>query len=118
MREHELAKHAALVVRHIAGQDITLDTNPVYLGILPTNQTFGGRPEGVILRPEGNARFAIDAVPNTAGLESAYLASGVEYVIPLHPKANTLGFLSDASETDKPMRVRWIFASHFTRPGV
>ena len=97
---------AALVTADLLGDDLQVGPEPAYLGVWPVAQSGGPRAEGVMIRAEAGIRLSMNAVPNTIGPNSAFLASGTEYVFPLHPAVNTLGFLHDGSSSTQ-VRVRW-----------
>ncbi len=91
---------AAGVARQIVSQDITVTAIPTYIGIWPTGTTAQAKARLYIVRPVADdVHFAIDAVPATAGINSARLFGDTEYVFPIHPKVDTLGFIAATGDS-------------------
>ena len=89
--------HAPLVVP-------VANAGVVNVGVWPVGETTGvKRADVVMIRPSANVRMAIDETPHST---SALLAADVEYVFPLHPTVNSLGFFSVAAST--LVQVRWM----------
>ena len=100
MKIETLQGISAAVVRKIFADNVTVGGAPVFLGILPRGITTIPSADVYMIRPiTTDIHFALDAVPTTVGLNAARLVAGNEYVFPVHPEVQTLGFLSAGGDS-------------------
>ena len=89
------------LLRRVIGAELVVSPVQASGGIIsvqPQGNT-GDFPTLVWIRPVANVRFAVDALAETLGLNSAMLIAGQEYPFPLHPAVRTMSFLDAQSST-------------------
>jgi len=104
---------SAGVVRNVIAENITIGNDPVYLGVWPRNVTTGVRADVYMIRAiTGNIFMCMNAnnslmpFPGSIGTVAAKLFTGVEYVFPLSPSVNTLGFVAEGASINVEAYIR------------
>jgi len=84
----------APVVKQVRAHVLTCNLAPAYISVKPTGTTVNPRAAVIDILPlTGQVHMAIDAIPNTAGLNAAVVDTlGVRYIV--GPHVQTIGLIS------------------------
>ena len=101
------------VVKEIIADNITAGNDAVYLGVWPAEITNSERAELYMIRPvttdiymvmgQGNTLMP---VPQSTGTAAVRLFADTEYVIPIDPIVNTLGFVASGASANVQVYIR------------
>lgn len=101
------------VVKEIIADNITAGGDPVYLGIWPRGITNTPRADLYMMRPVTTDIYMVMGqgdtlmpVPRSTGRAAVRLFADTEYVIPIDPDVNTLGFVASGASQNVQIYLR------------
>ena len=104
---------SAGVVKNIIADNITVGESPVYLGVWPREITNQESVETYMIRAVTTDVFLVLGrnntlmpVPVSSGQTAVKLFADTEYVIPLDPSVDTLGFIASGASQNVEVYIR------------
>ena len=101
------------VVADIIADNITAGNDAVYLGIWPRGITNDQRADLYMIRPVSTDIYMVVGqgntlmpVPASTGRAAVRLFADTEYVIPIDPRVNTMGFVADGASANVQVYLR------------